>query len=128
MLLHTLNIRAQTVLSNIGAKNEALAGATSVSSDEWSLWRNPAGLSSIDHAVLSSAIRRMASTFDIYSAPGQGTALLARVRSGRKAPANVRLDIGAVSLPKSGETLNGDDWLAQPTARGGMLMSKSYCG
>jgi hypothetical protein len=59
MLLHTLNIRAQTVLSNIGAKNEALASTTSVSSDEWSLWRNPAGLSSVDHTVLSSAIRRL---------------------------------------------------------------------
>jgi anti-sigma regulatory factor (Ser/Thr protein kinase) len=68
------------------------------------------------------AIRRMASTFDIYSAPGQGTALLARVRSGRASANGIRLDLGAVSLPKSGETLNGDDWLAQPTARGARIL------
>jgi anti-sigma regulatory factor (Ser/Thr protein kinase) len=68
------------------------------------------------------AIRRMATTFDIYSAPGQGTALLARVRS-RGAPTHgLRLEIGAVSLPKSGETLNGDDWLAQATARGARIL------
>lgn len=59
LLLHTLNIRAQSVLSNIGAKNEGLASTTSVSSDEWSLWRNPAGLASVDNTRLSSSIRRM---------------------------------------------------------------------
>jgi hypothetical protein len=59
MLLHTLNIRAQNVLSNTGAKNEALASSTSVSSDEWSLWRNPAGLALVDHTTFSSGIRRM---------------------------------------------------------------------
>ena len=64
------------------------------------------------------AIRRMASTFDIYSAPGLGTAVLARVApssgAGPRAGASEsRLSIGAVSLPKAGETLNGDAWIEQ---------------
>jgi anti-sigma regulatory factor (Ser/Thr protein kinase) len=68
------------------------------------------------------AIRRMATTFDIHSVPGQGTALLARVQS-RSAPANGRrLDIGAVSLPKAGETVSGDGWLALTTARGARIL------
>jgi hypothetical protein len=62
MLLHALNIRAQIVLSNNGAKNEALGSSTSVSSDEWSLWRNPAGLTSVGQTVLASGIRKMQGT------------------------------------------------------------------
>jgi anti-sigma regulatory factor (Ser/Thr protein kinase) len=68
------------------------------------------------------AIRRMASTFDIYSAPGQGTALLARIWSRRASMNELRLEIGAVSLPKAGESVNGDDWTAQPTARGARIL------
>jgi anti-sigma regulatory factor (Ser/Thr protein kinase) len=68
------------------------------------------------------AIRRMATTFDIYSVPGQGTAVLARIRSGPAVQSTSRLEIGAVSLPKSGETLNGDAWLARPTARGTRIL------
>src|ERR1043166_7182093 len=59
MLLHSLNIRAQIVLSNTGAKNEALGSSTSVSNDEWSLWRNPAGLTLLDHPIVSSGVRKM---------------------------------------------------------------------
>src|ERR1044071_2376923 len=59
MLLHALNIRAQIVLSNTGAKNEALGSTTSVSSGEWALWRNPAGLTSLGQTVLASGIRKM---------------------------------------------------------------------
>jgi anti-sigma regulatory factor (Ser/Thr protein kinase) len=64
------------------------------------------------------AIRRMASSFDIYSTPGQGTAVLARVQSRETPAGESRLEIGAVSLPKAGETFNGDGWASQPTARG----------
>jgi hypothetical protein len=58
-LLHSLNIRAQIVLSNAGAKNEALASSVSVSVDEWALWRNPAGLTSVENPVISSGVRKM---------------------------------------------------------------------
>jgi anti-sigma regulatory factor (Ser/Thr protein kinase) len=68
------------------------------------------------------AIRRMATEFDIYSAPGRGTAVLARIRSGPASPERVRLEMGAISLPKSGETVNGDGWLVLPTARGARIL------
>jgi anti-sigma regulatory factor (Ser/Thr protein kinase) len=68
------------------------------------------------------AIRRLASAFDIYSAPGVGTAVLARVTVAAVAPPAAaearRLAIGAVSVPKAGETLNGDAWAEHVTDRG----------
>ncbi len=56
------------------------------------------------------AIRRQSSTFDIFSAPGQGTAVLSRLW--RDAPPAVppALALGAVCLPVQGETENGDAW------------------
>jgi hypothetical protein len=68
------------------------------------------------------AIRRMATAFDIYSAPGRGTAVLARIRSRPPVPEPVRLETGAISLPKSGEAVNGDAWLVQPSARGARIL------
>jgi anti-sigma regulatory factor (Ser/Thr protein kinase) len=71
------------------------------------------------------AIRRMASTFDIYSAPGLGTAVLARILppAATTAPANGNLvAISAVSLPIAGETLNGDAWVEQGTERGKRIL------
>jgi anti-sigma regulatory factor (Ser/Thr protein kinase) len=68
------------------------------------------------------AIRRMATTFDIYSTPGQGTAVLARMRARPVSRTTSRLDVGAVNLPKAGETISGDAWLARPTARGTRIL------
>src|SRR6187549_1011569 len=42
------------------------------------------------------AIRRMATAFDIYSVPGQGTAVLARIRSLPAPRDRVRLELGAI--------------------------------
>jgi anti-sigma regulatory factor (Ser/Thr protein kinase) len=69
------------------------------------------------------AIRRMATLFDIYSAPGLGTAIVARLVSAAAAkaalPANgTRLLVGAVSLPVAGETVNGDAWAEERLDRG----------
>lgn len=58
-MLLPLNIRAQIVLSNIGAKNEGLGSPNSLSFDESSLWRNPAALAAVEHTVISSNIRRI---------------------------------------------------------------------
>ena len=58
MLMPPLNISAQIVLSNIGAKNEALGSPNSIQAGEWSLWRNPAGLSSVDHTMIATNVRR----------------------------------------------------------------------
>ncbi len=57
LFLMPLNIHAQSVLSNSGAKNEALGSTVSTAVDEWALWRNPAGLASIKQPSVSSSIR-----------------------------------------------------------------------
>jgi anti-sigma regulatory factor (Ser/Thr protein kinase) len=64
------------------------------------------------------AIRRMATTFDIFSIRGAGTALLARVRRRSSTTTAGRIEVGAVSIPKTGETLNGDAWTSRSTPRG----------
>jgi anti-sigma regulatory factor (Ser/Thr protein kinase) len=61
------------------------------------------------------AMRRMAHELDLYSKPGQGTALVARVfaasaavwRGERRAPL---LDVGVICTPVSPETVSGDGW------------------
>ena len=59
------------------------------------------------------AIRRQADELDIYSVPGQGTIVVARVfavPAERAAPRRHLLDVGAVCLPIDGETACGDGW------------------
>lgn len=57
------------------------------------------------------AMRRLADEFDIVSTPGVGTALLARLWAGPGRPgAATGLEIGAVCLPKPGESASGDAW------------------
>ena len=56
------------------------------------------------------AIRRLCDVFDIYSAAGTGTAVLARLRSRPPSPSAPDLEIGAVCLPKAGEAACGDAW------------------
>jgi hypothetical protein len=59
------------------------------------------------------AMRRQADLLDVYSAPGQGTIVLARVFAEAPAGAPRRaemLDVGAVCVPLEGETACGDGW------------------
>jgi anti-sigma regulatory factor (Ser/Thr protein kinase) len=56
------------------------------------------------------AIRRLATSFDIHSAPGAGTVLLARLWSEPLPARPPFLEVGAVSLPKPGEDVSGDEW------------------
>ena len=54
------------------------------------------------------AIARLSQTFDLYSLPGTGTAVVAHLYDGPAAPA---VDgIGAVCLPLAGESRCGDGW------------------
>lgn len=56
------------------------------------------------------AIMRLSSSFDIYSLPGTGTALLARLWA-KPLPENPSdLDYGVISLAKPGERVRGDAW------------------
>jgi len=74
------------------------------------------------------AVARVADWFDIYSGPGQGTVVVARVwnREGQApAPAHLRsagLEMGVVCLPYRGEFVCGDAWTAAATEQGALLM------
>jgi anti-sigma regulatory factor (Ser/Thr protein kinase) len=57
------------------------------------------------------AIARLATTFEVFSSPGLGTALLARLgRQGEQQQASQHLDYGVVCVPKRGEDASGDAW------------------
>jgi anti-sigma regulatory factor (Ser/Thr protein kinase) len=57
------------------------------------------------------AVHRLADEFDIYSQPGRGTVVFARLYAGRRAPASESmLEFGGVSVAKTGETICGDAW------------------
>lgn len=68
------------------------------------------------------AIERQSDRFDIYSAPGSGTVVLIQLwprpkeslapTAANGSPAAAPLEIGAVSLPRPGETTCGDAWAA----------------
>ncbi len=62
------------------------------------------------------AMRREASVFEIYSLPGHGTAVLARV--GRAEPPTTSLAIGAVCVAKPGEAECGDVWSLEKSPGG----------
>lgn len=56
------------------------------------------------------AMERMSQHFEIYSRPEQGTAVLAQLWPNSRAPAPERTQIGALVVPKPGETVSGDAW------------------
>ncbi len=56
------------------------------------------------------AVQRLSDIFGMYSKPGLGTAVLARVQS--RAPAANRFLVGAVEAACPGETVCGDGWSA----------------
>ena len=61
------------------------------------------------------AVRRLATTFDIYSS-GRGTVILARIGDATRGSAKPTFDVGVVSVPKQGESVCGDGWLAEMDA------------
>ena len=56
------------------------------------------------------AVRRLSSVFDIFSAPGLGTAVFSRRWQNAPPAAAPRLAVGAVCLPVHGEQACGDAW------------------
>lgn len=71
------------------------------------------------------AMRRQANVLDVYSQPGQGTAVLARVfadapRDAVTPPA--LLDVGVVCEPVDGETACGDGWCVIQDASRAMVL------
>ena len=56
------------------------------------------------------AISRLATAFDIYTAAGAGTVLVARIERASGAADARPFDVGVVRVPKRGEYACGDDW------------------
>lgn len=56
------------------------------------------------------AVRRLATGFDIYSAPERGTCIVADFWPRKKAHVDKNLSLGVISLPVHGESVCGDGW------------------
>jgi anti-sigma regulatory factor (Ser/Thr protein kinase) len=57
------------------------------------------------------SLSRLSPSFDLYSQPGHGTAIRLELWSGPIIPPEDELELGAVCLPKPGESVAGDGWL-----------------
>ncbi|MGA9529785.1 MAG: ATP-binding SpoIIE family protein phosphatase [Terriglobales bacterium] len=69
------------------------------------------------------AMKRLSHDFDIYTAPGLGTAVLSEFWAGRKISQHFSpIDVGVVSVPIKGEEVCGDGWGAKKTADAVMFM------
>ncbi|MED5619936.1 ATP-binding protein [Ideonella sp. BN130291] len=73
------------------------------------------------------AVQRLADEFSVFSQPGQGSVIVARVM--RRTPAGApggappAFEVGAVCLPAPGETVSGDGWaLATDGDRAGVVV------
>ena len=69
------------------------------------------------------AIKRLSRLFDVFTAPGLGTAVLAEFWSKHEPPQPSRhINVGVQAVPISGEEVSGDGWGARGTADATMLM------
>jgi anti-sigma regulatory factor (Ser/Thr protein kinase) len=63
------------------------------------------------------AMRRLSDALDVYSIPGKGTVVLARIfANGAKVRPASLLDVGVVCVPLDGETACGDGWSVRQDA------------
>jgi anti-sigma regulatory factor (Ser/Thr protein kinase) len=69
------------------------------------------------------AVRRLSEDFDISSTPGQGTAVLARMRGKRSPRAQSgAFDIAVISQAKPGELICGDAWFVRQYQKSAALL------
>lgn len=68
------------------------------------------------------AVRRLATTFDFYTKPGGGTAILARVAASPTEGAEDSQTTGSVCVPIAGETRCGDAWEHQDQSSRRLIM------
>ncbi|MGZ3182118.1 MAG: ATP-binding protein [Telluria sp.] len=64
------------------------------------------------YGIGMGAMQRLAHEFDIYTAPGKGTAVHLLLWPGREPPPAHGWDIGVVCLPLPSEDVSGDSWSA----------------
>ncbi|HSY85360.1 MAG TPA: anti-sigma regulatory factor, partial [Verrucomicrobiae bacterium] len=76
------------------------------------------------------AVRRQADEFAVYSRPGLGTAMMARIRDATRppVPATQTISLGAVVAPVAGESVSGDRWDFATPALGPTLMAVDGSG
>jgi anti-sigma regulatory factor (Ser/Thr protein kinase) len=69
------------------------------------------------------ALKRLAAVFDVYSRPGFGTALVARLTASMAgAPTAPALEVEGIAVPKPGEEVCGDAFAEEPHAGGATLI------
>lgn len=69
------------------------------------------------------SLARLSPSFDLYSQPGQGTALRLEVwGTSLIPPPPDGVELGAVCLPKKGEEVAGDGWLLKPSGEDQTLL------
>jgi anti-sigma regulatory factor (Ser/Thr protein kinase) len=69
------------------------------------------------------AMKRLSHGFDIYTAPGMGTAVLSEFWPGRKISQHLSpIDVGVISVPVKGEEVCGDGWGAKKISNSVMFM------
>ena len=56
------------------------------------------------------ALSRVSDEFELFSTPGKGTVLLARVWGGPPGPPETAVSVGGVSVAKPGQSVCGDHW------------------
>lgn len=69
------------------------------------------------------AIERMSQRFEIFSRVGIGTAVLAQLWPDSRPPSAQRLEIGALVIPKPGETECGDAWCYTERVEGVLVLA-----
>jgi anti-sigma regulatory factor (Ser/Thr protein kinase) len=74
------------------------------------------------------AIRRLSQQFDLYSRPDRGTAVFAQLWPAGSALLAPALEIGAIVVPKSGETECGDSWCYLERPGGTLVMGVDGLG
>lgn len=68
------------------------------------------------------AIERLSQRFEIFSRVGLGTAVLAQLWPDSRPPSAQRLEIGALVIPKPGETECGDSWCYAERVEGVLVL------
>lgn len=74
------------------------------------------------------AIERLSQHFEIFSRQGLGTAVLAQLWPDSRQPSAQRLEIGALVIPKPGETECGDAWCYTERVEGVLVMAVDGLG
>jgi anti-sigma regulatory factor (Ser/Thr protein kinase) len=74
------------------------------------------------------AMERLSQRFEVFSRAGLGTAVLAQLWPDSRQPSAQRLEVGALMLPKPGETYCGDAWCHAERIEGVLVLGVDGLG